>query len=155
MDNPSPQSKSPSWPWEWTIDKLPNPFALFAPRSLDQSINPGWAIGNIISVTEQNSAAPDTERDIAASYSYGRQLGRVIDALAVLIAERPEESSDVKALDDLMALRDEIDAIKSRAAARRLERLGSDLETLKKTDADEYRRVTAALRNALDDQGQA
>lgn len=150
MDTLSQPSKLPTWPWQWPIDKIPNPFAVFAPQTLDQPINPGWTFGNVISVTEQNSTAPDTERDVVAADSYGRQLGRVIDALAVLIAERPKKSPDVKALDALMQLRDKIDGIKSRAAGRRLERIGADLAALKRTDSGEYRRVVAALRNALE-----
>jgi hypothetical protein len=49
----------------------------------------------------------------------------------------------------LMALRGEIETIKARAAARRLDKIGADLATLKKSDVDEYRRVAAALRQAL------
>jgi len=151
MDNPSQTSKAPSWPWPWTMEKLPNPFALFAPQALNQPINPGWTFGNVISVTEQNSTAPDTERQIVAADSYGRQLGRVIDALAVLIAERPKNSPEAKALDGLLELHDKIDRIKSQAAAHRLERIGADLATLKSSDAAEYRRVAKALREALDE----
>jgi hypothetical protein len=52
------------WPW---------PSFFFDPRAqtssvdFDQPINPGWTFGNLISVTEQNSSAPDTEREIVAT----------------------------------------------------------------------------------------
>ena len=150
MDDSSRQATSPTWAvWPW--DKLPNPFSsLFAPQALNQPINPGWGVGNTI-VTEQNSSAPDTEQEIVAEDSYGRQLGRIIDALSVLIAERPKSSHDVKALDDLVELHTKIEKIKTRTAARRLERIGSDLALLKKKDAGQYDRVVTALRKALGD----
>ncbi len=151
MDDLAQRSKSPMWSmWPWMTDGIPNPFNVFAPQALTQPINPGWSFGNVISVTEQNSSAPDTEREVVSAESYGRQLGRIIDALSALIAERPKSSPKTEALDDLLALRDKIELIKSRAAARRLERIGSDLALLKKEDAGEYRRVAAALRQALD-----
>jgi hypothetical protein len=129
---------------------MPNPLDIFAaPQSVAESILPGWVFGSLINVTEQNSSAPDTEREIVAAHSYGRQLGRVIDALAELIAEVPQAKRSRKAFDDLMKLRREIDDIKSEAASRRLERIASDLATLKKTKPDEYDRVAAKLREAL------
>jgi len=147
MDNPSQQSRSPTWAmWPW--EKLPNPFAIFTPQALDQPINPGWSFGNII-VTEQNSSAPDTEREIVAADSYGRQLGRIIDALSVLIAERSKSSPHAKALDDLLELHEKIENIKTRAAARRLERIKADLALLRQKDAGEYERLATALRKAL------
>jgi hypothetical protein len=129
---------------------MPNPLDIFAaPQSVAESILPGWVFGSLINVTEQNSSAPDTEREIVAAHSYGRQLGRVIDALAELIVEVPQAKRSRKAFDDLMKLRREIDDIKSEAASRRLERIASDLATLKKTKPDEYDRVAAKLREAL------
>jgi hypothetical protein len=129
---------------------MPNPLDIFAaPQSDAESILPGWVFGSLINVTEQNSSAPDTEREIVAAHSYGRQLGRVIDALAELIVEVPQAKRSRKAFDDLMKLRREIDDIKSEAASRRLERIASDLATLKKTKPDEYDRVAAKLREAL------
>jgi hypothetical protein len=69
--------------------------------------------------TEENSSAPDIERRILAEHSYGRQLGRVIDAVAALIAELPESNQNAEAFTEFQKLRHDIDAIKSEAAARR------------------------------------
>jgi hypothetical protein len=152
MDSSQP-AKSALWSlWpSWMTNGIPDPFNLFAGQALNQPINPGWAFGNVISVTEENSSAPDTERQIVAAESYGRQLGRIIDALAVLIAERPRAAPHAKALEDVVALRRKIEEIKLHAAARRLERIGSDLALLKKENAGEYRRLAAALRQALEE----
>jgi hypothetical protein len=128
------------------LDRLPS----VAPKTLDQQINPGWTFGNLISVTEQNSSAPDTEREIVAAQSYGRQLGRVIDAVTALIHELPQPRQQDHAFRQLAELQDEITKIKSRSAARRLDRFAADLEELRTTDASEYQRIVRQLRVFLD-----
>ena len=47
-----------------------------APDNLAQSILQGWTLN----INSNNSAAPQTEVDVVARYSYGRQLGRIGDA---------------------------------------------------------------------------
>jgi hypothetical protein len=119
--------------------------APFAPPSLSQPILPGWTFGNVISVTEQNSGSPETERDIVAEHSYGRQLGRLTQALAALIEERPQGLPPKKSFDELMELRDSIDAIKLRGAQSRLQRLEADLARLKVEAPQDYRRIASVL----------
>jgi len=116
-----------------------------APRNFEQPILPGWTFGSVINVTERNSKAPDTERDIVAENSYGRQLGWVIEALAALIAERPKEIARTKELDTLIELHEKIKTIKSEAAVGRIERLKSDLALLKAEKSVEYHKIVAAL----------
>ncbi len=152
MTNATDLPKTPTWPawpmWPFTLQESP------APATSDdfvQPINPGWTFGNLISVTEQNSSAPDTERAIVSVESYGRQLGRVIDALAELIKERPKSAPQKLALNELVALRDKIEKIKSKSAERRLDRITADLAELRKSDKSEYRRLVQKLRKALDD----
>jgi hypothetical protein len=129
---------------------MPNPLDFFAaPRNFVQPILPGW-FGIVTNITEQNSSAPETEREIVAAQSYGRQLGRVIDALAVVIADLPEEQQDAPAFEEFAKLRREIDDIKAQAAARRLDRIAADLATLKATKPEEYERLAATLRKALE-----
>jgi hypothetical protein len=119
--------------------------APFAPSSLSQPILPGWTFGNVISVTDRNSGSPQTERDIVAEHSYGRQLGRLTQALADLIEERPQGLPPKKSFDELMELRESIDAIKLRGAQSRVHRLESDLARLKAEAPEDYRRIAAAL----------
>ena len=139
MTSSSNPSKAPVWsPWSW--------FSEFV-----QPINPGWTFGNL-TINEQNSSAPDTERDIVAVDSYGRQLGHVIDALAVLIRERSDWTHQ-PAFKELITMRDRIEEIKARSAARRLDRIAADLAELRnKTDNSEYQRLVEKLRKALTDQ---
>lgn len=147
--NPSTQSSSltgwPMSPLDFFERLLPA-----APRSLDQPINPGWTFGNLISVTEQNSSAPDTERNIVAVHSYGRQLGRLIDAVTALIEDLPEAEQQSPAFKQLADLQEEIAKIKSQSAGRRLDRFAADLEELRKSNKAEYQRVASELRGILD-----
>ena len=62
MNDLSRQSTSPTLPF-WPFPSL---FGPAAPQNLNQPINPGWSFGNFI-VNEQNSTAPDSERDIVAT----------------------------------------------------------------------------------------
>ena len=103
----------------------------------------------MISVTEQYSSSPDTERDIVSAESYGRQLGRVMDALAELVNELPQSTQKKPVFKDLIALSDKIEKIKCQSATRRLDRIAADLAVLRTGDVSEYRRVVQELRDAL------
>ena len=144
-----PSTASPTFNWPMSPLDFFDRLLPVAPNKLDQQINPGWTFGNLISVTEQNSSAPDTEREIVAVQSYGRQLGRVIDAVTALIADLPESRQRSPAFAQLVDLRDKIDAIKAGSAARRLDRFAADLVELRKTDQAEYRRVVEKLQTIL------
>ena len=147
--------KSPVWDWPaWMKGTMPNPFDVFAaPQTLSQSILPGWVFGSVVNVTEQNSSAPDTERQIVAKQSYGRQLGRIMDALIVLIEEQEKQGRKLKAFDDLRELAQEINTIKIKAAAKNLDDVIADLATLKENQPKEYDRVASTLRELLKDKG--
>src|SRR5215471_1884835 len=88
------------------------PFPSLAPQVLTQPILPGWLVGNNINVTEENSRSPETEREIVAKYSYGRQLGRVIDVLGDLIERWPGGAPDDISVQRFAELRDDIEGIK-------------------------------------------
>jgi hypothetical protein len=131
-------SSNPWTPWSW--------FSEFV-----QPINPGWTFGNL-TINEQNSSAPDTERDIVAVDSYGRQLGHIIDALAILIKGQSDWTRQ-PAFQQLITMRAKIEQIKAGAAARRLDRIAADiLELRNKDDKSEYRRLVEKLRKALGDE---
>src|ERR1051326_1818248 len=94
------------------------PFPSLAPQVLTQPILPGWLVGNSINVTEENSSSPETERDIVSRYSYGRQLGRVIDVLGDLIERWPGGAPDAPSIQRFAELRDDIEGIKAERIAR-------------------------------------
>ena len=147
MSNDS-QSATPSiWDWpSWMRAIMMN--SNLSPKTFDQPILPGWFD---INVTEQNSNDPDAERAIVASQSYGRQLGRMMDAIALLVENLPETERQAEAFQAFAKVRTEIDDIKEKVAIRRLNRIAADLATLKKSKSSEYDRVAAKLRVLLDD----
>jgi hypothetical protein len=68
MSSDSQLSNPPGWDWpSWMKGSMPNPLDFFAaPRNFVQPILPGW-FGSVTNITEQNSSAPDTEREIVAA----------------------------------------------------------------------------------------
>ena len=150
MNNSSRASGMPMLDWPSLIkESLSFPLSLLPQsRNFEQPILPGW-FGSVTNITEQNSSAPETERAIVASQSYGRQLGRMMDVLDLLIARVPEKERQEKAFEAFDELREEIDDIKTKAATRRLDRIAADLTALKQSRPGEYRRVVAELRELL------
>ena len=101
-------------------------FKLPLSGNVSQSINPwtawfsvfGSQVG-LININLGQSSAPDVERDVLEEVgSYGRQLGKMGDALAVLLKhfhpEEPLDAEDQKAIRALQAMLDEIGDIKQR-----------------------------------------
>jgi hypothetical protein len=146
----STESTSRAWPWAgidpaawmrnwWTTLGL-------APQSLTQPILSGWTL-NINGI---NSSAPQTEVEVVQRHSYGRQLGRMADALEALIEERGQGASSDERFREFTRMKQEIDEIKLDAAATRIDRLQADLTALKAARPTEYRRLRDALRRVLD-----
>jgi hypothetical protein len=115
------------------------------PDNLVQPILPGWTFN----VNSGNSTAPQTEVDVVAKHSYGRQIGRMSDALELLIEERHGKTPEEKRLSDFLTMKHEIDKVKQDAAATRIERIAKDLALLKVQDQEQYVRLRDALREAL------
>src|SRR5215471_17609740 len=142
-------AQSPDWPswWSWPwrmIDAWASPFSL-APQSLNQPILPGWLFANTVNVTEENSSSPETEREIVTAHSYGQQLGRVIDVVSDLVAERPAGAPDLPSIREFEELRRDVEHIKAQSAVQRIERAIADLAGMKQQHPDEYRRLAAKV----------
>ncbi len=124
----------------------PNNWPSVAPSSLSQSILPGWSF---FTVNEGNSSAPDTERRIVAQDSYGRQIGRLMDVVEILVKEAEKgnpalkDDTCVKALDELKI---RIDDAKQAAQKARQDRLIEDLLALKDKDKEKFAAVMAAVK---------
>ncbi|WOJ89672.1 hypothetical protein RZS28_18120 [Methylocapsa polymorpha] len=102
------------------------------PLSGDVSQSFGWwtgflnSIGNqfsLISLNLGKSSDPKVEEDILSDVaSYGKQLGRIEDALGVLIEHfKPDRAltpAEKKAIHDLKRLLEDIDDVKKRSAAQ-------------------------------------
>lgn len=124
----------------WMKDAAP---WIQAPQYLFQEILRGWTFAGQVVINENNSSAPDVEQEIVARESYGRQLGRVLDALNVLIRETSDRTgrskADVDALEDFLKLYRKVQDIKHENAIDRQERINRDLDVLQKTDEQAYR----------------
>lgn len=154
MSQPSQSAEWPTW-WSWPwrmMSAWANPPVSLAPQTLSQPILPGWIFANTVSVTEENSSSPETERQIVAAHSYGQQLGRILDVVNELIAERPVGAPDVQSIRDFAKLWCDIEEIKEQPAVKRIERAIADLAEMKQQDSDEYQRLVTELRNILEDQ---
>lgn len=121
-----------------------------APENLTQAVLPGWNFGTIVNLSEENSAAPETELAILRRQSYGRQLGQISDALQVLISERAGagKGSD-PALDKFSEMRAEIEEIKNSGLSDRVSALCADLAALQEEDGEEYVRLRRRLLDTL------
>ena len=145
---------SPAWPWtpsdpaDWL--RSWSEAMRSVPQSLTQAINPGWSFGPSFTLNSGNSSAPQTEIEVLQRHSYGRQLGRISEALELLIEERARSSPKDKRFDDFLKMKAEIDAVKLDAAAARVDSLRSDLAALKKSRPAQYKKLKDALRKALD-----
>ena len=117
-----------------------------APENLTQPILPGWAI----TINGINSSAPQTEMEVLQHHSYGRQLGRMADALLALLEERGEDASSDQRFKEFIKMKREIDDIKLDAAATRIDRVRADLAALKAARPAEYRRLRDGLQRVLD-----
>jgi hypothetical protein len=143
---PDPTEWLASWSRLWReMYAQATPFPSLAPQGLTQPILPGWLVGNSINVTEENSGSPETEREILAKYSYGRQLGRIIDVLSDLIEKWPGGAPDDPPVQHFAELRDDIEGIKTKRIAQAI----SDLAEMKQRNPDEYERLVPRLQEIL------
>jgi hypothetical protein len=116
-----------------------------APQVLMQPILPGWTFA----INNTNSSSPQTEAEIVTQQSYGRQLGRTSDVLALLIQDR-DDLRDNQLVVDFLAMKEQIDTIKLRAAGDRLEQIRTDLSSLRDSDPGRYEELRSALLRELE-----
>jgi hypothetical protein len=129
------------------------PFLSFAPQALSQSILPGWIFAGAVNVTEENSASPATERQVLTDYSYGRQLGRIMDVVHDLISKNwPDGKPQPDSVGDFDKMWDDVQKIKNRPAAGRVQRVEGairDLRELRDHDPSAFQRLSGELREVL------
>ncbi|HKX40169.1 MAG TPA: hypothetical protein VJO99_03355 [Burkholderiaceae bacterium] len=101
------------------------------PSAVDERFNNGWTFGNIY-VTQANSRSPEAEREIVGRYSYGRQLGRLTDAVVALAAKAG--ASHDENVEPLVEMAKQINAIKETAKKRHAAELLAELKAIKRAD---------------------
>lgn len=108
-------------------------FGLYAaPQSLNEPILP-WTFADVV-VNENNSGDPATEQAIVGKDSYGRQLGRISDALAFLIDRLSDKEKSDKAIQAFSEMKVQIDKIKQERETTRFDKVLSDLDDLRQRD---------------------
>jgi len=74
-----------------------------------------------------------------------------VDVLDELIKKQPAGSLDARPVREFDELRNDIETIKARQAAKRAEQMITDLAAVKRRDPDEYQRLVTELRKVLED----
>jgi hypothetical protein len=115
-----------------------------APQQLTQPINSGWSFGNLI-VNNANSSAPEVEQAVVSRHSYGRQIGRMMEALLAIVQVTPSLAQDPR-VKSLVALAQDVERIKQATAEERLDHLREELEALKANNPEAWRRLAALFR---------
>lgn len=115
------------------------------PSNLVQPILPGWSFN----INNNNSTAPATEAAVVARHSYGRQIGRISDALHALIIAQHQPVPKSGPIADFETMWEEVELLKSEAAGARVEQIATDLARLRRTNETEYQRLREALEQAL------
>jgi hypothetical protein len=118
-----------------------------SPGTLVQPILPGWTLN----LNSNNSSAPQTEVNVVAKHSYGRQIGRISDALRALLLEQHRSLPKTGPIAEFVSMWEEIEQVKAESASARLQQIGSDLALLKNKNRGEYLRLRDALREALEE----
>jgi len=104
-------------------------------NTLYEPILPNSTFAGLV-INQNNSTNPEVERHVVNHYSYGRQLGTLIDALEVLVKETPapKDKGDAAKLKAFKVLKDRIDTLKSQARESQVEHIIDELDGL--SDAD-------------------
>lgn len=137
----------PLTPWQAWLSM----FGIRAPLSGDVTQDIAPSIG-LVNINATRSGDPDLEQRIITQVaSYGRQLGRLLEAVDVLARQQPRDGlgeADIHALDQLHKLAERIAAVKEEAALDHINRIVSDVQALSRNpeaNAEAIQRVREAL----------
>src|SRR4029450_10772639 len=150
----SNQGPDVSWPWTWPLG-----------GDVTQWIRTTWIKSlsdqtGFININKVRAGDPEVERRIIEDVaSYGRQLGRIMEALAVVtgplgLGERTDLTADERhALQDFSDLVRQVQMLKGdtsppRLTVAELDRMLDDLQALKHQDPPAYPRLAPRLRDS-------
>jgi hypothetical protein len=112
---------------------------------MDQRFNNGWTFGNLI-VNAGNSSAPQTEREVVSHHSYGRQIGRMMDAV-VAMADKLGMQDD-PCVKPLVRLAADITELKRSLGGQRSTELLAELQALKKSEPKAWEDLVKKVNRA-------
>lgn len=139
-----------NWPLSGAVSQVISPMQWWI-RTLSQQTG-------FININNVRSTDPEMERRIIEDVaSYGRQLGRIMEALDVVVRHAPPDAltaDEQRALGDFSDLVRRVEAIKdeSRPATptpARVERLIGEVRALEHRDERAYGEIVARLREAF------
>ena len=153
----SNQGPDVSWPWTWPLG-----------GDVTQWIRTSWIKSlsdqtGFININNVRAGDPEVERRIIEDVaSYGRQLGRIMEALDVVIGhlqlgQRTDLTADERhALQDFSDLVRQVQTLKGdtsppRLTVAELDRMLDDLRALKHQDPAAYQRIAARLHDVIAD----
>jgi len=134
-----PDGPSFTNPFDWWVRALN-----LAPQNLNQSILPGWSF---LTINENNSTSPETEQYVLAKHSYGRQIGRMMDLVAVMAAEASPRIKGSEAYEKFNEVVADVEAAKKEAAGIRRQRLLDELKALHKKDSEDFDALIAEAKS--------
>jgi hypothetical protein len=114
--------------------------------SYDEPILPGWTIN----IDSNNSSSPAMERDVLQVASYGKQIGRLSDAVAALVALQPKEEQAKAPFKAFADLQHDVARVKLQGIERRVARMAADLAHLKSRDHPKFVELAAQLDAVID-----
>lgn len=145
------RSSQPMAPWQAWLSM----FGIRAPLSGDVTQGIASSVGGqlgLLNINATRSGDPGLEQRIITQVaSYGRQLGRLVDAVDVLARQQPRHGlgeADIRALDQLHELAKQVAAAKEQAALDQVDRIVAEVQALSRnpeTNAEAIRRVREAL----------
>jgi hypothetical protein len=133
-----------------------------------QAINPWtwWIRGSqqagFININTSRTDDPDLERRIVENVaSYGRQLGRLVEAVQVLVTHLPGRADlsvqERAAIEAFTGMAEQIAAVKGAGSGTptvaKVDRFLADLDALRTTDPQRYRELADRVRAGLPDGG--
>jgi hypothetical protein len=158
MDRPSTeQGRGDVWPWTWPLG-----------GDVTQRIGTWWIKSlsdqtGFININNVRAGDPEVERRIIEDVaSYGRQLGRIMEALDVVIGHlrlgegKGLTADERRTLQDFSDLVRQVQVLKGgtsppRLTLAELDRMLDDLQALKHRDPPTYQRMAARLREVVSD----
>jgi hypothetical protein len=153
--SPAPWSLDPFGLWRaWARAlEVHAPLSGAVNQAIETSLARSLGQLGLINITTARAGDPDLERRIVEQVaSYGRQLGWLLEAVDALVRGHrgePPQPGDEQALEQARRLRGEVDELKQRAAAERLDDLVGQIHLLRR-EPEANADALAALRRALD-----
>ncbi|MGH3720496.1 MAG: hypothetical protein ACRDRI_16955 [Pseudonocardiaceae bacterium] len=144
------RGSGPLNPWQMWQAWL-SMFGIRAPLSGDvtQDISPSFGLVNINATSSGN---PELEKRIVTQVAgYGRQLGKLVEAVDVLVRQQSRQGldeADIDALEQLHKLAERIAEVKEEATLDQVNRIVSDVRALSRdpeANAEAIQRVREAL----------